>query len=228
MISIITVSFNAGKSLQTTIDSILKQNYQSFEVIIIDNQSSDQSLEPIENLNDPRIKIFSEKDEGIYDAMNKGIKLAQNPILTFLNAGDYFVSDFLLQNVVNSRFYEKSLIGVCNLSDGSRNELFRPFKIGNFCHQTIFYYKLDDFFLNKKYPISADFELTSRLLNRNKKVIKIKGEIHYDRNGVSSRKVYQRNQEKVKILKQYLSLYRGRGLFTIIYLSLKLWMIRLT
>ena len=73
-ISIITPTFNSQNTIEANIKSVIKQNFENWEQIIIDNCSTDKTIEIIKNFNDSRIRVFSENDKGIYDALNKGIK----------------------------------------------------------------------------------------------------------------------------------------------------------
>jgi len=223
LISVITVNYNSDILLTETVNSIISQTYNNFELIIIDGLSTDNSLVEIKKIKDDRIRIYCEKDNGIYDAMNKGLKLAKGDIITFLNSGDYFLDKNLLNNVNKSAFWEKSLIGICDLAN-TKNEIFRPFKIGNYCHQTIFYYKLTREFDYKKYLICADFEMTSYLLSINRNVTRINGRVLYDYNGISSIQVKRRITEKRQIILNYLSLFGWRGILTIIFISFKIWL----
>ena len=99
-ISLITVTYNSEKTLQKTIQSVLAQKFINLEYIIIDGQSKDNTVsiikesEPLFNNN---LKWISEKDTGIYDAMNKGIKMATGDIIGILNSDDYFTSDNILE-----------------------------------------------------------------------------------------------------------------------------------
>lgn len=101
-ISIITVVFNGEKYLEETIKSVTNQNYDNVEYIIIDGGSTDGTLDIIKKYEDKIDYWVSEKDNGIYDAMNKGIDLANGEYLLFLNAGDTFSSSNVLNDVVNS------------------------------------------------------------------------------------------------------------------------------
>ena len=87
-VSIITVTFNAEKVLERTLRSIKKQDYNNIESIIIDGASTDGTLKIVEKYSDVVTKWISEKDNGLYDAMNKGISLATGDYVWFLNAGD--------------------------------------------------------------------------------------------------------------------------------------------
>lgn len=89
-ISIITVCYNAEKYIEETILSVISQDYSNLEYIIIDGKSKDNTLAVIEKYAHSVAKIVSEKDSGIYDAMNKGLLLATGDYVLFMNAGDKF------------------------------------------------------------------------------------------------------------------------------------------
>lgn len=100
-LSIITVNYNDKLNLEKTINSVKKQTLKSnidFEYIVIDGLSTDGSMDLIKS-NNLISKYSSEKDKGIYDAMNKGIKLAKGEFLTFLNAGDFYLNEKILEKI---------------------------------------------------------------------------------------------------------------------------------
>lgn len=94
--SIITVNLNNNKGLKKTVDSIFNQNYSNYELIIIDGLSDDGSRTYLNTLHNSKIIIISEKDNGIYEAMNKGIRLSQGSYLIFMNSGDIFYDNNVL------------------------------------------------------------------------------------------------------------------------------------
>lgn len=102
-ISIITVTYNSEKTVEQTIKSVLSQTYHNFEYIIIDGSSTDQTVSIIKKNGkaDKRIKYVSEPDNGIYDAMNKGINMASGDFVALLNSDDYYEPD-ALENIVKS------------------------------------------------------------------------------------------------------------------------------
>ena len=100
--SIITVTFNAGKVLEKTIQSVINQSYKHVEYIIVDGASKDNTLEIAERYRNRINTLVSEPDKGLYDAMNKGIRLATGDYLCFLNAGDTFHNNETLQHMVNT------------------------------------------------------------------------------------------------------------------------------
>ena len=101
-ISIITVCFNSEKTIQQTINSVNNQNYKFLEHIFIDGQSNDNTVNIIKKNMKPNYLLISEKDDGIYDAMNKGIKIAKGDIILILNSDDIFYDHFTLDNIINT------------------------------------------------------------------------------------------------------------------------------
>ena len=89
--SIITVVFNGENEIEKTINSVLNQSFDDFEYIIIDGKSTDKTLSKIKKYDDNRIKVISESDNGIYDAMNKGLKIVKGKVVGILNCGDLFL-----------------------------------------------------------------------------------------------------------------------------------------
>ena len=146
-LSIITVNLNNKYGLQKTIDSVIAQTYKDFEWIIIDGGSTDGSKELIEKYGDYISHWVSKSDNGIYNAMNKGIRVAHGEYLLFLNSGDIFYRNDILENVI-SRLKGKDLyVGdfiVENYS--SKLDLSTSHKIietllkTGFPHQSIFYH----------------------------------------------------------------------------------------
>ena len=93
LISIITVCLNAVETIETTIRSVLQQTYKNVEYIVIDGGSTDGTLQIIEKYRNDISILISEKDEGIYDAMNKGIELARGDYIGIINADDWYEKD---------------------------------------------------------------------------------------------------------------------------------------
>lgn len=100
--SIITVTYNAESVLDDTIQSIVTQTYHNIEYIIIDGGSTDRTLNIVNRYKNLITKVISESDNGLYDAMNKGINLATGDYICFMNAGDEFHEDDTLQLIVHS------------------------------------------------------------------------------------------------------------------------------
>jgi len=169
--SIIVVSLNAGDKLKSTINSILAQKCEDYEIVLKDGLSTDNSLEDIKALKDERIHIFSEKDKGIYDAMNQGIIHATGDYVYFLNCGDYFNSDMVLSHVygvINSKDSQNYDIIYGNIFQRTTGEqiMSNP-NINAFacyrnvpCHQTSFFKRevIVEHPFDTAYKIRADYE----------------------------------------------------------------------
>ena len=98
-VSIIIPTFNSERTLQNALQSILRQKYVDFEVLVMDGGSQDKTLEVAMSLRDDRLKIWNEKDEGIYDAMNKGIDKASGEWLYFMGSDDMLLNEDVLSKV---------------------------------------------------------------------------------------------------------------------------------
>lgn len=200
-VSIITVTYNCKLDLIETIKSVQKQSYKNFEHIIIDGQSSDGTVEIIENYSEnyKNVKFISEKDNGIYDAMNKGIRLCEGSIIFFLNAKDIFFNNDVLNNIVNMFKAEKIDILYGNVVTVNKKNIIvkkhnyklkKQVKMKGICHQSIFF-KSDIFNeiigFDCRYKISSDYDLIVRAFN-NKYEFKYYdlNIVCYDENGVSS------------------------------------------
>ncbi len=170
--SIITVSYNAGEKLLHTIESVQKQTFKDYELIIKDGGSTDHSLDGISETPEgaePSLRILVSEDAGIYDAMNQGIEASRGRYLLFLNCGDYLADEQVLQHMA-------SIIGMDErpaiyygdtFSRKLRTEIASPPEITPFtcyrnvpCHQACIYER--SLFLDKQYDVSlkirADYD----------------------------------------------------------------------
>ena len=101
-ISVITATYNSGKTVRDTIESVLRQTYKDIEYIIVDGKSKDDTLEIVRSYESQfgeRIRYVSEPDKGIYDAMNKGIAMATGDVVGILNSDDFYTSNNVLEQV---------------------------------------------------------------------------------------------------------------------------------
>ena len=110
LVTVVTVTLNAGPALQATMDSVLGQTYPRIESIVIDGGSADGSVALLEARSDRLAAWVSEPDRGIYDAMNKGITLARGEWIIFMNAGDRFAAPDAVEAMM------RSAAGQCRLS----------------------------------------------------------------------------------------------------------------
>ena len=108
-ISIITVVYNNSGTIENAIESVLSQNYTNIEYIIIDGNSNDGTLELINKYASKITKIVTEKDNGIYDAMNKGLKLATGDVIGILNSDDLYSNNSILNEVMTQFNHDNNL-----------------------------------------------------------------------------------------------------------------------
>lgn len=120
LISIITVCRNVGEAIGETIESILTQTYTNIELIVIDGASTDNTVEVIKQYENKLARWISEPDKGIYDAMNKGLRIASGEWVSFMNVGDSFADD----NVLKSIFYDAKIPDNIKLIGGNTNNFF--------------------------------------------------------------------------------------------------------
>ena len=104
-ITVITATYNSGATLRDTIESVLRQTYRDIEYLIIDGASKDNTLDIVryyEPMFDGKLKYISEPDKGIYDAMNKGIRMATGDVVGILNSDDFYTADNILEQVAEA------------------------------------------------------------------------------------------------------------------------------
>lgn len=164
-VSIIIVTFNAANDLQNCLDSIRKQTYVPLEVIIVDGKSQDQTVKIIQENSDIVTKWVSEKDNGIYDAMNKALKMITGEWVYFSGADDTLLPAFSL---MLNELKDKNTIYYGSVIKGGEKYLgyltpYRQAKIG-MCHQAMLYPKqvFQKYQFDLRYKISADHHLNMK------------------------------------------------------------------
>lgn len=157
--------YNGAEIIGKTMSSVVEQTCMNYEHIIIDGGSTDKTMEIVERYWNSKQTVVSEKDRGIYDAMNKGIKIAQGQYLVFMNAGDSFADNDTLSCVSEHldglhHFYGDS-IRIYNGKSLLNIEKANSFSITrhNICHQSIFYLRRPSIHYDLKYRIFADWAL---------------------------------------------------------------------
>ncbi|HTA63411.1 MAG TPA: glycosyltransferase family 2 protein [Bacteroidia bacterium] len=184
-ISIITVTYNSAQTLEQTIQSVLAQTYPNVEYIIVDGKSSDNTLAVIEKYRDKITTVVSEKDDGLYHALNKGIALATGNIIGILHADDFYIDSTVLTKVVETFTAKKADAVYADLyyvDKDNTDKIIRTwksgeYKVANFLwgwmppHPTFFvkkeYYTKHGAF-NTNLRTAADYEIMLRLLYRHK------------------------------------------------------------
>jgi len=123
VISIITVCFNASETIEDTVKSVVAQSWRNIEYVIIDGASTDGSLEIIEKYRNHVTKLLSEEDEGLYDAMNKGLQHATGDYVLFLNADDTLYAPDTLEKAFMKCKEADVIYGEAMFVDAEGNEL---------------------------------------------------------------------------------------------------------
>lgn len=170
LVSVVTVSYNAAAIIEQTMLSVINQTYENIEYIIIDGGSTDGTVDIIKKYANSIAYWVSEPDNGIYDAMNKGIKVATGEWINFMNAGDIYYNERSIKDMVQSF----TSVDTIYYGDAWVNDIkkkywgkFSNFKlaIGNICHQTLFYPSsiLKENLYDTDYCIFADYALNLKL-----------------------------------------------------------------
>jgi len=184
-ITVITVSYNSCKTISDTINSVLTQSYLNIEYIIIDGGSTDGTVELIQSYSNNISKFISEPDKGIYDAINKGIRLSTGDIVGILNSDDFFCNTKVITNVaeafqkndIEAVYGDVQYVNPKNILKVVRyysSKLFwsDKFRFGFMPAHPSFYVKRELFdkfgYYKTDYKIAADYELLIRFLYINK------------------------------------------------------------
>lgn len=184
-ISIITVVWNNVKTIRDAIESVLNQTYENIEYIVIDGASTDGTVEIVKSYGQRIDKFISEKDKGLYDAMNKGIRLSTGDIVGILNSDDFYINEFVIEKIVKM-FEEKRIDSVYAdlvfVKPENLNKIVRYYDSSYFNPKRFAYGWMPahpTFFVKKEiyekygvfktdYKIAADYELLTRFLAKNK------------------------------------------------------------
>lgn len=182
LISIITITYNASGQLSPTMKSVAEQTYLDYEHLIIDGASTDNTLEIARSLGGRKLRILSEPDKGLYDAMNKGLSLARGKYVLFLNAGDAFHSPRILADYAREAVKNPDIIYADTvIVDSQRNVIaprhlsapqilsFQSFSKGMLvCHQAFMVKRAIAPKYDLQYRFSADYDWTVKCLKNTK------------------------------------------------------------
>lgn len=218
-ISVVTVCYNASRTIRKTIESILCQNYANYEYVVVDGDSTDDTLttvtsylEQFEEKN-VSVTIVSEKDHGIYDAMNKAIDIVSGDWIIFMNADDSFYNENVLNDVFNYDLTSYDVVyGDCVRLDGQGAY---PMKANipetlpkqmPFMHQAVFtrselckQYKFD-----LKYKLCADFDFFFKIYARGDLFKQVNVTVcNYSISGISGRSLLDAQKEVISIKEKY-------------------------
>lgn len=212
-VSVITPCFNSEKTIRKTLESMLNQTYNNYEYIIIDGKSTDKTLQIVEeykSLFGKKIRVFSEPDRGIYDAMNKGITKASGDIIGIVNSDDYYELD-ALENMVaeipNDKYFILYGFQRC-ITKGQEDKVVlfnhRNLDTQMITHPTCFVSKdtyKDMGLYSLKYRSSADYEFMLRVFHSGKVTFKPVYKIisNFESGGMSSTEVGVRETAKLRL-----------------------------
>jgi glycosyltransferase involved in cell wall biosynthesis len=240
-LSLITVTYNSDKTLAYTIESVLSQSYSNVEYIIVDGASTDQTVDIIKKY-EPRfngtMKWVSEPDKGLYDAMNKGIRMATGDVVGILNSDDFFTTNDILQQVADAFEANKEIDAVYgdvhfvnpdNLEKCVRyysSKVFRRslMKIGLMPAHPSFYLKKERFeqfgYYKTDYKIAADFEFLLRVIYKGRILTKYMSiDMVAMRTGGASTSGFE---SRKRIMKEHLRAFRENGIYNnVFFLSLR-------
>lgn len=173
-ITVVTVCLNVEKTIELTMQSVLGQTFQDIEYLIIDGKSNDKTLDIVNKyVGDKRIHLFSEKDSGLYNAMNKAIDISTGDYIIFMNSGDIFCDARVLEDIVPHLCADLVYGNVIRKTqDGDRLEKYHGrwklmsllFMGKMMSHQTVFT-KLDimkKYRFNEQFKICADYDFIVR------------------------------------------------------------------
>jgi len=250
-ISVITVCKNAENTIEKTFHSVFNQTYQNIEYIVIDGGSADKTPDIINKYRDKIGYFISEPDNGIYEAMNKGIKASVGDILYFLNADDVIHDEHVFENVINTFKNDNSDIVFGNMLCSNNKNLpekelnmkpgdiykYNFFKSGfsfmkqSICQQVMFYKKnlFDKYGLyDESYKIYGDWEINARFMLKHKCLCKYidRTITNFDLGGISTKKSAETDRIRESEFNKIKELYLKREAFfhKIIYKNLYFFM----
>ena len=201
-ISVITVVYNGVAAIEKTILSVIDQSYKIVEYIIIDGGSTDGTTDLIKKYSEKINYWISEKDDGIYDAMNKGISVAKGDWIVFINCGDFFYSNTVLSEIFiykATEIHDADIIygrSKMYYADGRQTELVMRHNIHEHWKGPVFrqgamfvkssILKQEPFLVEKTFKVSADYELMYRLYKKKFKFVSVDTVVLlYEKEGIS-------------------------------------------
>ena len=220
ILSVITIVYNNARDIERTMLSVLGQTYQGIEYIVVDGLSNDGTLDLIKKYETRIAKFTSEKDEGIYDAMNKGLALATGDYVIFMNSGDEFFDVDTVSAVFDSAddadiyYGETEMINDAGQSLGQRRHkapkqfTWHGFNLGmSISHQAIYIKRSLIEPYDRQYQLSADIDWIIRAAKKAKKIVNVNLYVaKYLVGGMSKTKHRQSLVERFDIMKRHYGL----------------------
>ena len=230
IVTIITVCRNHAQELERTIRSVESQTWQEKEYLVIDGASTDDSLDVIKAHEASITRWVSEPDQGIYDAMNKGVKMAQGEWVIFMNAGDTFAGDDTLQRVFGNPLDADVIYG-----DVIKGELVKEAEAPRnahrmfYCHQSAFVRTrcLREFPFDIRHRMSADFKQVKQLYLSGKTFLQLDFPVaNFDTQGVSNKNRSAGLYDNIQVIRETDSLWEQMKLLPRLYFTYLLCKIR--
>ena len=230
IVTIITVCRNHAQELERTIRSVESQTWQEREYLVIDGASTDDTLDVIKAHEASITRWVSEPDQGIYDAMNKGVKMAQGEWVIFMNAGDTFAGDDTLQRVFGSPQDADVIYG-----DVIKGELVKKAEAPRnahrmfYCHQSAFVRTrcLREFPFDIRHRMSADFKQVKQLYLSGKTFLQLDFPVaNFDTQGVSNKNRSAGLYDNIQVIRETDSLWEQMKLLPRLYFTYLLCKIR--
>ncbi len=217
ILSVITVVYNNVNDVERTLLSVTGQTYTGIEYIVVDGHSTDGTLQVLEKYGGHITKLISEKDEGIYDAMNKGLSVATGDYVLFMNSGDEFYSPKTVTHVFATANDADIYYGETEMMDEEGNNLgrrrhaapadlnWRSFKYGmTVSHQAIYIKRSLVEPYNRKYHLSADIDWILRAVKKAKKIVNVNQYVaKYKVGGMSKLRHRQSLAERFDIMRRH-------------------------
>jgi glycosyltransferase involved in cell wall biosynthesis len=220
ILSVITVVYNNVDDVERTLLSVARQTYTGIEYIVVDGHSTDGTLQVIEKYGGRITKLISEKDEGIYDAMNKGLSVATGDYVLFMNSGDEFYSPQTVANVFATVDNADIYYGETEMMDEKGNSLgrrrhaapadltWKSFKYGmSVSHQAIYIKRALTESYDRKYQLSADIDWILHAVKKAKKIVNVNQYVaKYKVGGMSKLRHRQSLAERFDIMRRHYGL----------------------
>ncbi len=232
-VSIVTVCYNSEATIRDTIESVLAQSYPNIEYIIVDGASSDSTMAIVDEYKDRIAIVVSEPDKGIYDAMNKGIKLATGDVVGILNSDDFFAENAIIADVAHTFENDVTISGIYgdlvyvqknNASKKVRDYSSRFFskwkiKFGLMLPHPTLYLRREVFqkfgFYRLDYRVAADFEFITRLVEGGVSLKRLpKVMVKMREGGISSTGIWWRIHQNLEIVRAC----RENGVYTNLFM----------
>lgn len=212
LITVVTVCYNSVDMIEKTLKSVIEQSYSNKEYVVIDGASTDRTKKIVERYIDSIDFFMSEPDNGIYHAMNKAVGVAKGEWIIFMNAGDVFVDNAVLEKVSYSLSATIDVLYGDILTSRNTELVLKeaPSEIKSmhrmpFCHQAVFTRTslLRSFPFDEKYKMSADFKLYKQLNRENATFRRLPLPITiYDRTGLSNSQRARGLGENIAVIKE--------------------------